>query len=512
MGIKFLLTVVVSMGATALPMELHAAKPNVIIFLVDDMGLMDTSVPMLSDESGNPVKHPLNEFYRTPSMERLAQTGIRFSTFYAHSVCSPSRVSIMTGQNATRHHTTQWIRPGGNNRGKFGPSEWNWEGLKKSDVTLPRVLQSAGYKTIHVGKAHLGPNGHEGSDPRNLGFDVNIGGTSQGSPGSYYAKDNYQNQGKKHSEYKVPHLEEYHGSDTFLTEALTLEAIKEVKQAVAEEKPFFLHMSHYALHTPFALDPRFEKNYPDSKQASGIKFATMVEGMDKSLGDLLDAVELLELAQDTLVIFLGDNGSDARIGKVHDIGSSAPLRGMKGTHYEGGMRIPFIVSWVRPDASNPFQKKLPIAANAVQSQAGTIMDLFPTVLNLAGIENPDGHVVDGHDLAVLLTGKSDPERGEDNFLMHFPHDHRSSNYTVLRKGDWKLIYHYFPGVGKGRGGGHPERYELFDLKEDPGESENLAASHPEKLASMLRAMIDQLEAEGALYCEKDGQPVKPLMP
>ena len=129
-------------------------RPNVVVFLVDDMGLMDTSLPFLTDKNGNEVRHPLNEWYRTPNMERMARQGIRFSTFYAQSVSSPSRASIITGQNAARHRTTNWINPENNNRTPFGPRGWNWDGISKKTPTLPRVLQQAGYKTIHVGKAH----------------------------------------------------------------------------------------------------------------------------------------------------------------------------------------------------------------------------------------------------------------------------------------------------------------------------------------------------------------------
>ena len=154
-------------------------------------------------------------------MQRLAAQGVRFNNFYAMSVCSPTRISIMTGQNAARHHATNWINPRNDNRGPHGPPQWNWQGLKGSDVTLPRLLRKVGYQTIHVGKGHFGPDGTEGSEPLNLGFDVNVGGASFGAPGSYYGEDNY-GLGTKRAHHAVPHLKQYHGSDTFLTEAITL--------------------------------------------------------------------------------------------------------------------------------------------------------------------------------------------------------------------------------------------------------------------------------------------------
>jgi arylsulfatase A-like enzyme len=129
-----------------------ADKPNIVVMLVDDMGVMDTSVPFLTDEKGAPKKYPLNEYYRTPNMERLAAKGVRFSNFCAMSVCSPTRISIMTGQNAARHRTTNWINPNTNNAGPLGAPGWNWRGLKKGDVTLAGILREAGYRTIHVGK------------------------------------------------------------------------------------------------------------------------------------------------------------------------------------------------------------------------------------------------------------------------------------------------------------------------------------------------------------------------
>jgi arylsulfatase A-like enzyme len=165
--------------------------PNIIIFLVDDMGLMDTSVPFLIDPSGKPIKYELNDYYNTPNMELLAKQGIRFSNFYAHSVCSPTRTSILTGQNSARHRVTNWINSEYNNQTKFGPEDWNWKGLTKQSITLPRMLQQAGYKTIHVGKAHFGPFDSDGEDPLNLGFEVNIAGSSIGEPGSYLGEEDF---------------------------------------------------------------------------------------------------------------------------------------------------------------------------------------------------------------------------------------------------------------------------------------------------------------------------------
>ena len=183
--------IVGTLSATALSPTTSLASTNVVVFLVDDMGVMDTSVPFLTDDDGKPTRFPLNDFYRTPNMQRLADQGIRFNNFYAMSVCSPTRISIMTGQNAARHHSTNWINPERNNAGPLGPPNWNWKGLRKDSVTLPRMLQSVGYRTIHVGKAHFGPMKSEGEEPLNFGFDVNVAGCSIGAPGYYYGQQKY---------------------------------------------------------------------------------------------------------------------------------------------------------------------------------------------------------------------------------------------------------------------------------------------------------------------------------
>jgi arylsulfatase A-like enzyme len=487
-----------------------ADRPNIVLMLVDDMGVMDTSLPFLTDDAGQPKRYPLNDFYRTPNMELLAKNGIRFNNFCAMSVCSPTRISIMTGQNPARHRTTNWINPNQNNRGPQGPQEWNWRGLQPNDVTLARLLQSAGYRTIHVGKGHFGPRSAPGHDPLQLGFDVNVGGTAIGQPGSYYGEKNYgNNPGKTAATHGVPGLEKYHGTNTFLTEALTLEAKAHVSAAVQAKQPFFLYFPQYAVHAPFHSDPRFAANYEQSgKSAAARTFATLIEGMDKSLGDVLDHVQKLGVAENTLVVFLGDNGSDAPLGHEHTVACAAPLRGKKGSHYEGGMRVPFIAAWAQVQAQHPQQQKLPIAANAIQPQIAAVTDIFPTLLHLADVKIPDTHRVDGQRLDTLFTGKADAARSE-TFLMHYPHGvHRTSYWSSLRDGEWKVVYHYFPSAVS-----ENSHYQLFHLKSDPFEQTNLATTKPAELRREMGKLIAALEAHGALYpVDKANQPVKPQLP
>ena len=441
-------------------------RPNIIVFLVDDMGLMDTSVPFIVNNDGEPEMQPLNEWYRTPNMERLAAQGVRFSTFYAQSVSSPSRTSMMTGQNAARHHTTNWINSESNNRDTYGPYEWNWRGLERTDMIYPLVLSKAGYKTIHIGKAHFGCFGSEGEDPIKLGFDVNVGGSSIGEPGSYLGENGYGHIAGNRKR-AVPDLDKYHGTDTFLSDALTLEAVKEIQKSVAEGKPFYLNMSHYAVHTPLDVDKRFIDNYPHTKKDDARAFAALVEGMDKSLGDLVDKLNEMGIAENTMIIFLGDNGSNAPLGGAADYGSSAPLKGKKGAEYEGGVRVPFIAAWAKPS---------------------------------------EGHVLDGSDLKKLFAGKKDNTR-RDDLLIHFPHEHRGNYFTTYRKGDWKLIYYYNPDKD-----GVPS-YKLYNLADDPYEKNDVASENSNKVRKLCKLMVKRLELEGAQYpIGKDDKSLIPVIP
>ncbi len=474
------------------PVGFGADRPNIVVMLVDDLGVMDSSVPFITDREGNLKRQPLNDFYRTPNLERLAARGVRFNQFCAMSVCSPTRVSIMTGQNSARHRVTNWINPTKDNAGPLGPNDWRWKGLNKKDVTLARILKTGGYRTIHVGKGHFGPSDSEGADPLNLGFDVNVGGTSAGQPPSYYGAKSFGSGRTSEKRPQLPGLEAYHGKEIFLTEALTLEANRHVEEAVRSNRPFFLYFAHYGVHAPFNSDPRFAEHYKKSgKSAAAQAFATLVEGVDKSLGDVWSNLERLGVARDTMIIFLGDNGSDAPLGDAHAVSCAAPLRGKKGSHYEGGMRVPFVAAWGADGGSHA--SETPVAKGAVQCQMGAVYDLFPTVLEIAGGEAPRGHIVDGTSLRTLFTGKRDGERGE-RFLMHYPHaPHRSDYFTALRNGRWKLIYHYFPtSISRG------SHYELFDLESDPFEQDDKSHTHKAVVREMVLLMKAELDREGAL--------------
>jgi arylsulfatase A-like enzyme len=487
--------------AASFPAESNS-RPNVVLIVVDDLGVMDSSVPFLTDATNRPQRYPLNDFYRTPNLEALAGQGVRFGQFMAMSVCSPTRISLLTGQNAARHRTTNWINPSTNNRGARGPQEWNWWGMRSNSITLPRLLRDAGYRTIHIGKGHFGPIGSEGEDPTQVGFEVNIGGSSIGQPGSYYGMKQFGAGGT----HPVPHLEAYHGLDVFLTDALTREAIDQVDQSIAIGQPFFLNLCHYAVHAPFQSDPKFAADYETSGRSPQAQaFATLVAGVDRSVGELLEHLKKRGIAENTLVVFLGDNGSDAPLGGPHEVACSAPLRGKKGSHYEGGMRAPLLVAWAEPSETNLRQQQFRIRPNAVQTQLVSVCDLFPTVLDVTRVDCPPTHPIDGGSLRDLLAGDS---IRPTTFLMHYPHEHRSNYFTSYRNDRWKVVYHYVPSEQSSG-----QQYELFDLQVDPFESTNLAGSEPELLRTMMQRLVAALQACDAVFPEDErGQPLPPVVP
>ncbi|MGI9515826.1 MAG: sulfatase [Pirellulaceae bacterium] len=480
--------------------------PNIILFLVDDLGWQDTSVAFHETET------PFQAHFRTPHVERLARRGVRFVNAYSHCVCSPTRTSILTGMNPARHGVTNWtLYPDRDQSGKTGrlaaPADWRKDGWQDADVTLPTQLQSAGYQTIHCGKAHWGAIGTAGSDPENLGFDINIAGHSAGAPGSYQGHDNFGNHadGSPNPPWGVPGLEKFYGTGTHLTDALATEACAAIDQAVADQRPFFLYMAPYAVHTPLQPHERFIENYrgqmyPGTDIAipeNEAQYASMVEGYDTALGALLGKLNQLNIADRTIIVFTSDNGGLS----VHSRGTTPrgtgpnthcwPLREGKGSAYEGGTRVPMIVSWATPDAGSSLQKQIPIRGNAISRAHVISEDLMPTLCGWAGVTTlPDE--VEGVDFTTALAESVDEPR-QPVLLFHYPHVWGPAGdgyqpHSALRNGRWKVIYFY-----------DPQRWELYDLETDIGEQGDLAATQPEKLAEMQQLLIEQLDARGAQY-------------
>lgn len=471
-------------------------RPNIIVFLVDDLGWQDTSVPFHSEVT------PLNRRHRTPAMERLAAEGAKLVDFHASAVCSPSRVSLLTGMSAARHGVTNWTLRRDRSPDQPHPTlempDWPLNGLAPSPGTprtavarcLPDLLRASGYRTIHVGKAHFGAIGTPGADPRNLGFDINVAGHAAGGPGSYHGEKGYGARWRGDTEvWDVPGLDRHKAAGTHLTEALTLEAMAAVEAAVAEGRPFFLHLSHYAVHAPWEVDPRFAARH----EAAGLKgrelaLATMVEGVDKSLADLLALLDRLGVARDTLVILVSDNGAPAEVPR------NLPLRGHKLSCHEGGDRVPAIIRW-------PGR----VPAGIVDAAPMTIEDLFPTALEAAGV--PRGvalpQVVDGASLVPHLTGG--PRLPADRPLVfHFPNNYGGQGpFSALRLGAWRLTHHHATG-----------RLELHDLSRDLGQADDLAARRPDKVRELAGVLARELADRGALMPRhrEDGRPVAVPVP
>ena len=462
-------------------------KPNIILFMVDDMGWQDTSVPFWDTIT------PLNKTYHTPSMERLASEGLKLTQAYATPVCSPTRVSLLSGMNAARHRVTNWTL----RRGKYMVQppkglqmpQWNLNGAQPTDsielavhiTPFPQILKDNGYHTIHVGKAHFGAQGTPGANPSNFGFETNIAGHAAGAPGSYFGKESFKKILGENNIWDVPNLEKYHGKDIFLTEALTLEAMDAMDTALEEEKPFYLYMSHYAVHTPIMGDPRFEDKYIE-KGLNPIeaKYASMIEGMDKSLGDILDFVAEKGISDNTIILFMSDNGglsAVARGGKKHS--HNKPLSSGKGSIHEGGIREPMLVKW--PGVTT---------ANTITDSRLIIEDFFPTILEMAGISDyKTVQKVDGKSFTAILKGESIND--DRPLFWHYPNNWGPSGpgigaFSAVRLGDFKLIYYHID-----------ESFELFDIKNDIGENTNLTINNASKVTELAKVLGDYLRSVDA---------------
>jgi arylsulfatase A-like enzyme len=452
-------------------------KPNFVFILIDDLGWKDLGCYG-------------STFYETPNIDRLAAAGMRFTNAYAACpVCSPTRASIMTGKYPARVHLTNYIA--GARRGKLLPAEYLHH-MRLEEVTLAEALKEAGYRTYFVGKWHLGD---EPYFPEHQGFDVNVAGSGAGSPPTYFYP-------YKRGNRSIAGLEE--GAEgEYLTDRLTDESLKLIEQDRGE--PFLLYLSHYAVHIPLearqalverykakvarlglADRPEFMTDEPWPKTAAGDEkwrttlktrilqdhavYAAMIESVDRSVGRVMSKLEELGIADNTIVIFMSDNGGLATAEGQPTC--NLPLRGGKGWLYEGGIREPMIVRW--PGV---------VRAGSVCDEPVTSTDFYPTMLEMAGLPlKPEQHV-DGESLVPLLKGTGRVTRKA--IYWHYPHYSNQGGKPggAVRAGDFKLIEFY-----------EDSRVELYNLRADIGEQHDLAAEMPDKAAE-LQQMLHQWRTE-----------------
>jgi arylsulfatase A-like enzyme len=469
-------------------------SPNIILFMVDDMGWQDCSV-----EFWNQRTH-YNEVFETPNMEHLAAMGKMFTQAYASSISSPSRCSLLTGANAARHRVTNWTLEKDKTTDAKSASlilpEWNVNGICQvaginktyQATTFVQILKDNGYHTIHCGKAHFGAIDTPGENPIHLGFEVNIAGHAAGGPASYLGETAYGNtpDGTHQSLFAIPGLEKYHGTDTFLTEALTIEALDALDKAKEYGQPFFLYMAHYAIHVPINKDMRFYQKYVDKglseKEAA---YAALIEGMDKSLGDIMKWLEDNDEMDNTVILFMSDNGglscsSYWRDGELHT--QNYPLNSGKGSAYEGGIREPMIVAWSGH-----------VPPNTRCDEYVIIEDFFPTILEIAGIDDYRTiQPVDGKSFVPLMLDAGKNISKGRCLYWNCPNLWDGSGPGIgptcsIRKDDWKMIYYYETG-----------KKELFNIKDDISEQYDLSADNPHivnKLSKKIGHFMRKVDAQ-----------------
>jgi arylsulfatase A len=438
----------------AAPAGAGEARPNFVFILIDDLGWRDVGC------NGS-------TFYETPNIDRLAAAGMRFTNGYAACpVCSPTRASVLTGKYPARLHLTDWL-PGRADR----PSQKLLrpkflQHLPLEEVTLAEALKPLGYVSASVGKWHLG-----GPDyyPEKQGFDVNVGGCDKGSPPSYFFP--YKNR-----TFNLPGLEEGREGE-YLTDRLTAEAEKFLDKN--RDRPFFLYLAHHAVHIPLQAKKDVvakyrEKVRPGQGQDNPV-YAAMVESVDDSVGRVLKKLEELGVADRTVVFFTSDNGGlSVKEGANTPATLNAPLRAGKGYLYEGGIREPLLVRW--PGVTK---------AGSTCDVPVCSIDFYPTILEAAGAKGGAG-AVDGVSLVPLLRQAEAPRR--DALYWHYPHYSNQGGKPggAVRQGRYKLIESYEDG-----------NLELYDLREDVAEANDLARKLPEKTRELHRLLREWRTAVGA---------------
>jgi arylsulfatase A-like enzyme len=439
-------------------------KPNFVLILIDDLGWMDAGCYG-------------SKFYETPNIDRLAAEGMRFTDGYAAcAVCSPTRAAVMTGRYPARLGVTDWIRArfqggkipankknpteyvGGKNRKLLCPPNALW--MELGEITIAEALKSAGYTSCHIGKWHLGPDNWY---PDKQGFDFNIGGCDFGQPPSYF--DPYFRKGQG----QIPTLKPRRKGE-YLTDREADEAVNFIRRH--KDKPFFLYMSHYAVHTPIQGKKNLIDKYKAKKPTNqkNPTYAAMVESVDDAVGAICSVLDELNLAERTIVIFTSDNGG------LSGVTNNLPLRAGKGHPYEGGIREPLIVRW--PKVTK---------AGTVSHEPVTSVDYLPTICEAAGVPLPRDRAIDGVSLLEHLKSNGTRKLSREAIFWHFPH-YRGGivPYSIIRAGDWKLIRRY---EGK--------TFELFNLKADLSEKNDLSENMPEKVKELDAKLTRWLRATGA---------------
>ena len=556
----YTLTVTGPEGSDTAELTLHSkpSKPNVLVVLVDDWGTEDTSVNFNLDSDGDPIVQvdpsslglppfsQSNEIFHTPTLETLASQGSIFTRAYVSPVCSPTRMTFLTGQNSARHRGTNYHGGGGSKFNIKSPPNLD---LTSSHRTIAEVFRDHGYRTIIAGKGHIGNDNLDSihydapaTDPADdfYGFQINVSATNRGQHGDCYSDADPAFKIKGSSASATAFMAEYQDKTyddidpvkyadqswkdepMYVTEALTIEMNERLEDSVKQGKPFFAYMSHFATHQPHQLDPRFADN-PKYAGLTGntLDVATMVEGVDRSTSDIIDQLEELGVAENTLIVFFGDNGSEVDPspgGNLTTLGMSNPLRGQKGHRYEGGVRVPLIISWAKPDPSNPHQSTFPVNAGQKVHDLVAGQDFFPTLCAAAALPLPttddDGQplVIDGHNLEDYLDGTAATSgvRRPQQLLIHFPTPHGGHNFfSALYQDEWKLIYNYNCSVLDENTEVPLGTYELYNIADDPYEADNRAdpASpnhHPERVMDMARDLIDEIGLRTGEYPELQG--------
>lgn len=430
-----------------------SGKPNLVVIMADDLGWYDT-------------RFQGNQELETPFLDQFVSQGMRFSHGYAAApVCTPTRAAMMTGMSPARLGITNHA-PGFAD--DMVPEGRKMAGARKltylplEAVTLAeRLRDEAGYATGFVGKWHLSHRKGKNDQgekyepllrPEHQGYDLNVGGFDRGGPPTYFAP------------YGIPGLEMAEEGE-YLPDRLADECMNFISKN--KEKPFFLTFWNYSVHYPIEAPDDLIVKY-EKRGVENPAYAAMIEGMDRSIGKLLKSLDDLGLAENTLVIFTSDNGS---------LFGNGPLRANKGHLYEGGMRVPWAIRWPGK-----------IAAGSVNDTPVVTTDVFPTLLEVAGLEPKKGVPLDGESLLPLLTGKGQWKR--EALFFHYPNYafHKKNRLgSVIRKGKHKLIRFY-----------DDESVELYDLEADPGEKKNLAGEMPAlsgKLESELKAWLEESGAK-----------------